>query len=225
MNQFPHRIEARPDFSFLSVRIPQGQSVKVEASAMASMDSHLAMKTKLKGGFSRFLSNESLFLNEFSAPQAEGELCLAPGPSGDIQHFYVDQQNPLILGSGAFLACAAGVELNTKWQGLTKGFFSGESFFLMHCSGEGDLWFNTYGSIFAIDVNGEYVVDTGHIAAFSPTLTYEIGRIGSYKSLFFSGEGFICRFRGNGKVWVQTKRPMGLVSWAQRYRRVKSNSN
>jgi uncharacterized protein (TIGR00266 family) len=222
MDPIPYKIEARPDFSFLSMQIPRGQMVKVEASAMASMDSHLVMKTKLRGGFKRFLANESLFLNEFSAPHADGELCLAPGPAGDIEHYSISPQTPLILGSGAFLACGPKVELDTKWQGLTKGFFSGESFFLMHCSGTGDIWFNTYGSIFSLEIDGEYVVDTGHIAAFTPSLTYEIGRIGGYKSLFFSGEGFICRFRGQGRVWIQTKRPMGLVAWANRYRRVQA---
>ena len=63
----------------------------------------------------------------------------------------------------------------------------------MKCSGIGDLWFNTYGAIFSVDVKGDYIVDTGHIVAFTDGLEYSISKVGGYKSLFFSGEGFVCQ--------------------------------
>ena len=51
--------------------------------------------------------------------------------------------------------------------------------------------------MFEVDVDGEYVVDTGHIVAFTDGLDYDISRIGGYKSLFFSGEGFSGLFTVN----------------------------
>ena len=36
--EFAHHISGRPDFAFLTVKIPAEQTLKVEASAMASMD-------------------------------------------------------------------------------------------------------------------------------------------------------------------------------------------
>ena len=113
-----------------------------------------------------------------------------------------------------------GVITETKWQGLTKGFFSGENFFLIRCSGKGDLWFNTYGALIKIDVDGDYVVDTGNIVAFTSELQYSISKVGGYKSLFFSGEGLVCRFSGKGKVWIQTRGVYAFTSWAHWFRPV-----
>lgn len=216
-----YKIEGRPDYSFLTVQIPANQTLKVEASAMATMDTHLVMKTKLKGGFGRFLTGESLFLNEFTAERAAGEIGLAPGTPGDLFHQYLDGQT-IFLQNSAFVAATMDVTLETKWQGMLKGFFSGESFFLIRCSGKGDLWFNSYGAIIEIDVEDDYVVDTSNIVAFTDGLEYNITRVGGYKSLFFSGEGFVCRFTGKGKVWIQTRSAQAFTSWAHFFRPVSS---
>ena len=58
---FEHKIESKPDFSFLTVNIPENQTLKVEASSMATMDTHIKMKTKFRG-FPRFLTSESVLL-------------------------------------------------------------------------------------------------------------------------------------------------------------------
>ena len=60
---FKFTVECQPNFSFLSVQIPAGRTIKVEASAMAAMSTNIAMKTKFKGGLSRFLTGESIFIN------------------------------------------------------------------------------------------------------------------------------------------------------------------
>lgn len=212
-----YKIEGRPDYSFLTVQIPANQTLKVEASSMATMDTHLVMKTKLKGGFGRFLTGESLFINEFTAERAAGEIGLAPGTPGDLFHQYLDGQT-IFLQNSAFVAATKDVTLETKWQGMLKGFFSGESFFLIRCSGKGDLWFNSYGAIIEIDIEDDYVVDTSNIVAFTEGLEYRITKVGGYKSLFFSGEGFVCRFKGKGKVWIQTRSAQAFTSWAHFFR-------
>lgn len=218
-----YKIEGRPDYGFLTVQIPANETLKVEASAMATMDTHLVMKTKLKGGFGRFLTGESIFVNEFTAAKGAGEIGIAPGTPGDLVHQHLDGQT-LFLQNSAFVASTMGVNLETKWQGMLKGFFSGESFFLIRASGKGDVWFNSYGAIIEIDVEDDYVVDTGNIVAFTDGMDYEITKVGGYKSLFFSGEGFVCRFRGKGKVWIQTRNAQAFVSWAHYFRPVESKS-
>lgn len=217
---FAFKIEGKPDYAFLTVQLPANEALQVEASAMATMDSHIKMKTKLKGGFGRLLAGENIFLNEFTAQNIPGEVGIAPAAPGDLMHQYLDG-NTLFLQSSAFVACGMGVTIETKWQGLTKGFFSSEGMFLIRCSGQGDLWFNTYGASIEIDVTDDYVVDTGNIVAFTEGLEYQITKVGGYKSLFFSGEGFVCRFTGKGKVWIQTRTPSALVSWANWFRPVK----
>jgi uncharacterized protein (TIGR00266 family) len=211
------KIDGSPDFSFLTVTLPAGQMLKVEASAMATMDTNLVMKTKMKGGISRMLSGENLFLNEFTAENGQGEIGIAPATPGDLIHRYLRGET-LYLQSGAFVASSPDIKIETKWQGFTKGFFSGESLFLIRASGEGDLWLNSYGAIIEIDVKDGYVVDTGNIVAFTEGLEYSISKVGGYKSLFFSGEGFVCRFKGEGKLWIQTRSVGAFAGWASKYR-------
>ena len=216
-------IDGDPDYGFVTVQLPANEMIKVESSAMATMDTNLQMKTKFKGGIGRMVTGESLFINEFTAEGAPGEIGIAPGAPGDLSHQYLDNQT-IFLQNSAFVACSKDVNVETKWQGLTKGFFSGESLFLIRCSGVGDLWFNTYGAIIEIDITEDYVVDTGNIVGFTEGLDYKITKVGGYKSLFFSGEGFVCRFSGQGKVWIQTRGVDALVGWAHWFRPIKTNN-
>jgi uncharacterized protein (TIGR00266 family) len=223
LSDFVYSIDCKPDFAFLTVSIPQGETLKVEASSMATMDTNIKMKTKMKGGFGRFLTGESLFMNEFSAQHGPGQIQIAPGAPGDMDHVYLNGDT-IYLQNSAFVASSMGVNVETKWQGFMKGFFSGESLFLIRCSGKGDLWFNTYGAMIKIEVDGEYIVDTGHLVAFTEGLEYSVGMVGGYKSLFFSGEGLICRFSGQGTVWVQTRQVGAFTSWVYPFRPVKDRS-
>lgn len=219
-----YKIEGRPDYAFLTVQLPAETTLKVEASAMATMDSNLVMKTKMRGGLGRLLTSESIFINEFTAEGGPAEISIAPGSPGDLGHVYLNNET-MYLQNSAYVASDMGVAVETKWQGLVKGFFSGESLFLIRCSGSGDLWFNTYGAMIEIDVNGDYVVDTGNIVAFTDGLDYQITKVGGYKSLFFSGEGFVCRFSGQGKVWIQTRNSQAFASWLYPFRRVKKQTS
>jgi uncharacterized protein (TIGR00266 family) len=221
MTHLSFQIDSRPDFAFLTVSLPTNETLLVEASAMATMDTNIRMKTKLKGGFSRFLSGESLFINQFTAEGGSGSISIAPGSPGDIEHVNLNNQT-IYLQNTAFLASSPSINVESKWQGFTKGFFSGESFFLIRCHGTGDLWFNTFGAMIELDgVNNDVVVDTGHVVAFTEGLDYSISKLGGYKSLFLSGEGLVCRFRGEGKIWIQTRKIAPFAAWMNWFRPVK----
>ncbi len=223
MTPFAFRLDGKPDYAFLTVTIPAGRTLKVEAAAMATLDTNVKMKTKLGGGFRRFLGGESLFINEFTAENGPGEIGIAPSAPGDVEHVHLDNQT-IFLQSSGYLASDPAVLIETKWQGFTKGFFSGENLFLVKASGSGDLWFNTYGGMLCVEVDGEYVVDTGHMVAFTEGLDYRVSKVGGYKSLFLSGEGLVCRFTGKGRIWIQTRQVPRFARWAWIYRPVKSRS-
>lgn len=218
---FEFNISQSPDFSMLKVNIPSGKTLKVEASAMATMDTNIEMKTKFKGGLSRLLTGESIFINEFTAQHGNGNMGISPSAPGDIIHKVLNNES-VYLQNGAYLASDPAIAIESKWQGLTKAFFSGEGLFLIRASGTGDLWFNSYGGILELEVNEQLVVDTGHIVAFTDGLDYKVSSVGGYKSLFFSGEGFVCRFSGQGKVWIQTRKPQSLVAFLNPFRRTKN---
>src|ERR1043165_6663895 len=125
-SEYQYKLAGKPDFSYLTVNIPAGQTLKVEAGSMATMDTNIRMKTKMRGGLARLLTGESLFINEFSAENGPGEIGIAPGSPGDMDHVYLEN-DILYIQSAAFVAATMGVNIESKWQGLTKGFFSGES--------------------------------------------------------------------------------------------------
>jgi len=89
----------------------------------------------------------------------------------------------------------------------------GEGLFLLSATGAGDLFINAYGGIREIDLNGSFIVDTGHIVAFEDSLTFNVKKVGSWKSTLFSGEGLVCEFSGKGKLWIQTRNLSALVAW------------
>ncbi|MEL6930275.1 MAG: TIGR00266 family protein [Cyanobacteria bacterium J06600_6] len=230
-SKIPYRIEHSPAYASLVLDVPANETVIVEASAMAAMDSCLQMKSKMKGGLmkgvGRMLGGESLFINEFTAQGKQGELYISPGVPGDVKHYSVSSKCALMVQSSGFVASGTEVDLDTKFQGF-KGFFSGESLFLIKATGNGDLWFSSYGAIIEIPVEGDYVVDTGYIVAFEDTLQYSVENIGglSFRSLktgIFGGEGLVCRFSGNGRLWIQSHNIAPLINFLNPFRPVKSN--
>jgi uncharacterized protein (TIGR00266 family) len=220
-------IQMRPDFSVLKVNLQPGQKVFAEPSAMVAMSPGLKLQAGLKGGalrsLGRLLGGESMIVNTFTAHQTGGEVLFAPGHLGDTQHYRLTGGS-LMLQRGAYMANSEGVEVTGQWQGA-KGFFSGEGLVLLKASGFGDLFFNSYGAILEIDVLGDYIVDTGYVVAFEDTLQYQIGvlpglRSGGFRRLFFSGEGLVCRFAGQGKVWIQTRYVSPFLAWVHPFRPV-----
>lgn len=214
----------KPDFGLIKITYEQpGEQLLVESSAMMAKDTAVQMTTKLQGGLMaaakrKMLGGESLFQNTFTATQAGQTLWVAPGPEGDVQVWELNGTNGIFLQSGAFLAAATTVNLDTKWGGA-KGFFSGAGLFLLRCDGQGPLFFNCYGGIHAVDVGpAGYICDTNHIVGFTSGLQYNVTKVGGLKSLFFSGEGLVCRFQGQGRLWISTRGPSGLAAMTSPYR-------
>ncbi len=221
-----YQLLQKPDFTFIKVTFDQGgEQMLVEPSAMVAKDSAVEMKTAMQGGIlaaakRKMLGGESVFQNTFTATAPGQRLYLAPGPEGDSEVIQCDGSTPVFLSSGAFLASAPTVQLDTKWGGA-KGFFSGAGLFLLKATGYGPLFFCCYGGIHAVDVGPMgYICDTTHIVGFTGGLTYNVEKIGGMKSLFFSGEGLVCRFTGHGRLWISTRNPGGLASFLHPFRPV-----
>ena len=209
-----------------------GETVLVESGALAAMDSCITMTSRMKGGLmqglGRMLSGESLFISEFTAEGKSGQIYISPAVPGDINHYFLEGGKNLIIQSSGFVAASPTVELDTQFQGL-KGFFSGESIFMLKASGTGDIWFSSFGAILQLSVTGDYVVDTGYIVAFEDSLSYQVEMLGglSFRGLktgLLGGEGLVCRFRGEGKVWIQSRQLFNFVNFINPFRPVKSSN-
>ena len=205
------KILQQPDCAIAHITFDAREEILAEAGAMIAMSGDINVSTTLRqgksggilGGLKRMLGGESLFLSIFRSPTPGGELFLAPKLLGDIVHYQVSNVG-LVVQATSYLASSHSVDIDLGFQGF-KSMFSGESTFWLDISGQGDLLLNSFGAIYEIEVDGEYVVDTGHIVAFEKTLNFTIGKASSsWIGSFLGGEGLVCRFQGKGKLFCQT---------------------
>jgi len=201
----------RPGNAAARLTLAENESVVAEGGAMISMSDNIEITTstqqKAKGGFikglKRALVGESFFLNHFKALQPDAEVIVSTTLSGDMTTLELEG-NRIIVQSGSFVACEESVDMDLGWQGF-KSLFSKEGLFWLNLSGAGRVVINSFGAIYPIAVNGEYIVDTGHIVAFDETLNFQLSKAGkSWVSSILGGEGLVCRFNGTGTVWCQS---------------------
>ncbi len=202
----------QPGSAVAKVVLDDGETCVSEGGAMIAMSPHIDIVTsthkKNKGSImaslKRMLAGESMFLNHFTPKGKAGELYLSSSLPGDMMVYDLAAGENLVVQGGSFVACSDEVEINLGWEGF-KTFFSGENMFWIHLKGPGRTLINSFGAIYPVEVNGETIVDTGHIVAFNETLSFEITKAGSsWLASFFGGEGLVCKFKGKGTVWCQS---------------------
>ncbi len=222
-----HDVVHGPAFALLKVKLDAGESVTAEAGAMVTHTKSIGMTTRLNAGgtgfwrkiqaffialIRKFIGGETMFINDFKADGAAGEVTLAPGLSGHIVHRRLENER-LILQTGAYLASGPGLAMKLRWGGL-RGILAKEGIVFLEIYGTGDLYFNAYGGITPVEVNGSFIVDNGHMVAFSSGLDFKITTPGGgAMGLFASGEGLVCQFTGTGTVWIQSRNLSALASW------------
>lgn len=211
-------------FALLKVVLNPGESVKAEMGAMVSRSADIDLKGTVDGGLlsglGRMLSGEKFFFQEMTAGRNRGEVLLAPSSLGDIQAVELDGTYNLYVQKDGFLAGTSGIEVNTKMQNLAKGFLSGEGFFIIEISGRGTVFLSSYGAIHAInlDPGEEVIIDNGHLVAWPSYMDYKIEKAAKgWLSSVTSGEGIVCRFRGEGVVLIQSRNPTGFGNWIKRF--------
>ena len=162
-----------------------------------------ALIRKLVGG-------ESLFVGEYRHPNG-GSVTFSPARPGTVLQRTLNGDS-FILTSGSFMGCTPGVRLKTRFGGL-RAIFSGEGAFFIECSGNGDLFYNAYGAVLEKEIDGSLIVDTVHVVAWEPGLSYSIRGMGGVGATLFSGEGLVMNFSGSGKIYLQTRTMSALSRW------------
>jgi uncharacterized protein (TIGR00266 family) len=208
-------IRNKPSFANVRIKLNAGDRIVAEADAMASMSSTVDIQTQWSGGMMRgvlrrIFGGESMFVNVFSTA-SEGELVLTQTFPGDIECIEVKGET-MFLQPGAFLACEPGVQLGLGWAGV-KMLVAREGLFRLKVSGTGKIWFGAYGGIFEREITDEFIVDSGHLVAYEPTIQVRIGLAGGLISSFFSGEGLVTKVTGPGKIYMQSRSMGGLAAW------------
>lgn len=204
-------LHMRPGSSAAEIKLAPGQEFTAEAGAMIAMSPNIEMSTTthkknsggIMKGLKRMISGESFFLNHYKAGSEAGSVWLGATHAGDMMVHEL-KGDGLIVQGGSYVASSPDIEINMNWQGF-KSLLSKESLFWLGIKGRGTVIVNSFGAIYPIQVNGEHIVDTGHIVAFQESLNFSLTKAGkSWISSILGGEGLVCKFKGNGTVWVQS---------------------
>lgn len=213
----------QPGGTASKVTIAPGETLVAQSGAMIAMDKDIRIETttmargmenqgilgKAMAVAKRMLAGESLFLNKFTTQEAASSIFISPTLPGDIMIRNFHQETLMVQGS-SWLASTEGIAIDATWQGF-KGFFTGENIFWIKLSGTGTAALSSFGSIYPLEVRGSAMVDTGHIVAFEETLSFKVVKAASsWMASFLGGEGFACRFEGNGTVWCQSHNPQSF---------------
>ena len=213
------------ELQFLEIELDPGESAVAEAGALVWKDASVEMTTvfgdgsggqgqgfmgKLLGAGKRLVTGESLFTTVFTH-QGRGNARVAfasPTPGAILPLHLGDIGGALICQKDSFLAAARGVSIGIHFQRrVMTGLFGGEGFIMQRLEGDGWVFVQMGGTVVERELAaGEEIhVDTGCLAAYTPSVDFDLVMAGGVKSVIFGGEGLLfARLRGPGKVWVQS---------------------
>lgn len=206
-----------PGAASATVELVPTEVLTAEGGAMIAMTADTRVETTTRqrgkggmmGALRRALAGENFFINQFTAGPAGGQVWLATPLPGDMMVMDLKDES-WVVQSGAWVASEEGVNIDVGWRGI-KSAFSGERLFWLNVQGSGQVVINSYGAIYPVDIDGAYIVDTGHIVAFPEHLDFKIDKAGgSFLSAILGGEGLVCRFEGQGRIWCQSHNETGF---------------
>jgi len=213
------------ELQFLEIELDPGESAVAEAGALVWKDASVEMTTvfgdgsggqgggfmgKLLGAGKRLVTGESLFTTVFTH-QGHGKARVAfasPTPGAILPLKLSNVGGTLICQKDSFLAAARGVSIGIAFQRkVMTGLFGGEGFIMQRLDGDGWVFVQMGGTIVERELKAgeELHVDTGCLAAYTPSVDFDLIMAGGVKTALFGGEGlFFARLRGPGKVWIQS---------------------
>jgi uncharacterized protein (TIGR00266 family) len=191
-------------------------SIISEAGELSWMGSSIQMATHTQlgggggilGALKRVVGGGTLFMTEYRAVGAPGELAFATKLPGHIVPVEVGAGREYMIHRHGFLCSTPNVQIGVGFQqSLGAGIFGGSGFVLQRVSGQGTAWIELSGELIVKDLQpGETLrVHPGHVGAFQSGVNFEITTVPGIKNLIFGGDGiFLAVLRGPGRVWLQT---------------------
>lgn len=210
------QIQHAPVFTVIEFQLSEAEEVVAQPDSMISMSPGIQISSAIGqprsgqgwwSGFKSLLGGESFFRAVFRAKRDSQTLMLAPDNYGDIVPVSLVDVGNLYLSRGSYLAHVGDCHLTTRYGGM-KGVFAKTGLFLLHVSGSGILFCQTYGAIKERELaEGEqFLIDNRYVIAFSETVSYQLVKASrSLRDSMMSGEGLVNRYTGPGRLYYQTR--------------------
>src|SRR5260370_2341742 len=192
------------------------ESVISEAGELSWMGSSIQMTTHTQfaggggsfGALKRAAGGGSLFMTEYRAVGAAGEVAFATKLPGHIVPVEVSPGREFMIHRHGFLCATPQIQISVGFQqSLGEVSFGGDGFLLQRLSGQGTAWLELSGELVVRDLQpGETLrVHPGHVGAFQSSVTFQITTVPGVKNMIFGGDGiFLAVLTGPGRIWLQT---------------------
>lgn len=200
----------------LEFALDPNDSILSEAGELSWMGASIQMTTHTQfgggggifGAIKRVAGGGSLFMTEYRAVGAPGELAFATRVPGHILPVDIAQTGDIMVHRHGFLCGTPQIALSVGFQqSLGAGIFGGDGFILQRVTGQGTAWLELSGEVVTRDLApGEMLrVHPGHVGAFQAGVSFQITRIPGIRNMIFGGDGiFLAALTGPGRVWLQT---------------------
>jgi uncharacterized protein (AIM24 family) len=166
----------------LMIQLSRGQAFYSETGSLSWMSDGIQMNTNLGGSgifgaLQRVVSGESLFVVNFTTDQDGQFATFSSDFPGKIIPVHLLQGQAMIAQKDTLLVAERTVNMTVALQRkLGAGLFGGEGFILQRFDGPGTFFAALDGEIveYTLSPGQRLLVDTGHVAMFEPTVTYDI---------------------------------------------------
>jgi uncharacterized protein (TIGR00266 family) len=213
----------------LEFALELNEAVISEAGELSWMGSSIQMTTHTQFGggggifgvLKRVAGGGSLFMTEYRAIGAAGELAFATKLPGHIVPVEVSPGHEFMIHRHGFLCATQMIQISVGFQqSLGAGIFGGDGFLLQKVSGQGIAWLELSGELVVRDLQpGETLrVHPGHVGAFQSSVSFQITTVPGIKNMIFGGDGiFLAALTGPGRIWLQTLPIARLAHALERY--------
>lgn len=199
----------------LEVQLGAGETIIADSGELSWMSDAIEMHTTtagaggrgLFGAVKRMVSGGSLFLTEYTARNAPGQVTFATKMPGMIIDLRVEPGAGYLVHRHGFMAATPGIVINPVIQKIGAGVFGGEGFILQKLEGSAMAWASLSGEMVLYDLPpGQSIrVHPGHVGIFEERVRFEMTTVKGITNMFFGGDGiFLVRLTGPGRVWLQT---------------------
>ncbi len=212
------KITGQNAFELVEVTLNRNEVVKFQSGSMVYHSPKISITGKTSGGIlgglkKSMLGGESFFVGEATSFENTQTIALAPSGIGKLVLFELTGET-IFLADGAYLASEKTIEIDiVRQKNLGAALLGGTGgFFHLKASGHGKMVVESFGDIKAIELhNEEIIIDNSHVLAWTDGLSYVVESSGGLVNSFKSGEGFVNRFSGTGKVYIQTRQLSNLA--------------
>lgn len=209
-----YRVKHGPVFSILEIDMSEADSVVAQPNSMLSMTGGIQLTAAVGrrgsgwlSGVKGMLGGENFFTAEFAAKKPNQQLTLAPDTHGDILTLPLPEEGGYFLTRGSYLANIGECDLQVRYGGF-KGYMAKTGLFLLHASGSGVVFCQSFGAVIerVLDEEEKFYVDNRFVIAFSDTIEYKLVKAtNSVKDTLMSGEGLVNQYTGPGRLYYQTR--------------------